>query len=477
VDDNSKISFINISNLYDPATVYECFNNNIKGPTPEIKDQFGNWNTHGHPKRIIEVTENELKLFAKLIDSRDAWEESRLSFLHTNDLISILEVLANHTKTIGSLGNYLYSSRMFNETLQQKKGIIKNKPLIPLLPIDTVLSGPHIGLANPLFKSARKFHKKSDAYDCTDLTVIPEDFRQRVLYSPAGDKQIYLSNIPTLKNGTKYTSEYRICVRNMINNANERCLLPVIIPKGFGHINAILGVIFSPFLSFIPASMSSIVFDFLIKISGITNIFWKTLKYLPLITDERFYKYLTLRALLLNCLTIDYSELWNDEYKEEFNFDSFSKDDSRLSNELFHKLTKKWSWNTPLRTDYSRRQALLEIDVLTAMALGLSLDHLQIIYRFYFALMRKYDNDTYYDSNGRIVFTSAKSLTGIGLTRNEFEEIKDKQTGFFVRTISNDTTLSDTPTNRVIKYYAPFDKCDREKDYETAWKYFSKLLL
>jgi hypothetical protein len=38
-----------------------------------------------------------------------------------------------------------------------------------------------------------------------------------------------------------------------------------------------------------------------------------------------------------------------------------------------------------------------------------------------------------------------------------------------------DETLSDTPLERVIEYFAPFDKCDREKDYETAWSYFSKL--
>ena len=32
------------------------------------------------------------------------------------------------------------------------------------------------------------------------------------------------------------------------------------------------------------------------------------------------------------------------------------------------------------------------------------------------------------------------------------------------------------PVERTIEYVAPFDKCDREQDYETAWAFFSKQL-
>ena len=32
----------------------------------------------------------------------------------------------------------------------------------------------------------------------------------------------------------------------------------------------------------------------------------------------------------------------------------------------------------------------------------------------------------------------------------------------------------DYETARTIKYVAPFDKCDREQDYETAWRFFEE---
>ncbi len=66
-------------------------------------------------------------------------------------------------------------------------------------------------------------------------------------------------------------------------------------------------------------------------------------------------------------------------------------------------------------------------------------------------------------------------MGGVGFDRKEWENgIKDAPGGKkFLRTITDDT-MPGGPIERVIEYVAPFDRCDREKDYETAWKYFDE---
>lgn len=103
--------------------------------------------------------------------------------------------------------------------------------------------------------------------------------------------------------------------------------------------------------------------------------------------------------------------------------DSFTEDhwtkpnDPRLNQNFFTHLTPHWQRQNALRTHYERRQALVEIDVLSAMALGLTLDELITIYRVQFPVMQQYKRETYYDMNGRIVFTTNKGLTGVGFPR------------------------------------------------------------
>ena len=116
---------------------------------------------------------------------------------------------------------------------------------------------------------------------------------------------------------------------------------------------------------------------------------------------------------------------------------------------------------------------LVELDVLTAMALGMTLEQLITTYRIQFPIMRSYEEDTWYDWNGRIVFTNNLSLTSIGFSRSDWESIKDAKEGVFTQTITDDT-MPGGPIERTIEYVAPFDRCDREKDYEEVWANFEK---
>jgi len=147
--------------------------------------------------------------------------------------------------------------------------------------------------------------------------------------------------------------------------------------------------------------------------------------------------------------------------------------DVRLDDEHFRRVGPTWERAVALRTDYMRRQALVEIDVLAAMALGLTLDELITIYRVQFPVLRQNENDTWYDRRGRIVFTCSKGLTGVGFSRAEWEEIGHMPSGVVTRTITDDT-LPGGPRERIIEYEAPFDRCDREKDYAVVWAEFER---
>lgn len=71
------------------------------------------------------------------------------------------------------------------------------------------------------------------------------------------------------------------------------------------------------------------------------------------------------------------------------------------------------------------------------------------------------------------MFTCSKGLTGVGFSRPEWNDIKNMKSGTVERTITDDT-LPGGPVERTITYEAPFDRCDREKDYEIAWAEFER---
>jgi len=365
---------------------------------------------------------------------------------------------------------------MFDETGAQEEGlIIPNVHFVDRLE-DLIYSGPHIGVANPYSQTLRENCSSKGDNDRIDLIYLSDAYLARSKYGISCTEEEYLDSIPITPWGTKYNTEYKLLSRKMLNLKQERTLVSAIAPRKTGHINGIYGLCFSDvnMLVLLSGCFASLPYDFFIKCLGKTNFLDNTAYKLPIL-DSVLNNSIKVRVLLLNCLTSKYAELWEACWKEENLLDSWSKSDPRLAPPRFTSLTDQWIWDTPLRTDYERRQALVEIDVLTAMALGMTLEQLKTIYRIQFPVLQSYEADTWYDANGRIVFTNNRSLTGVGFSRPEFENgIKGAPAGQkFYRTITDDTQPGG-PVERTIEYVAPFDRCDREEDYEMAWRFFEK---
>ena len=486
------VSFDTISNLYDAKSIVECYQGEASAPIPGIKDANGDWNIAGHPDRIIHVTQRELEVFAKLFDGNDKWQQARLPVLHVRSLIGALSCIASQTQYISDIKTEIFGSEMWHETNAQKDGTMVRNVHFPESLTDMIISGPHIAVANPCFKTSRSICRLNSDYDNIDLTSISDSYLQRCNYQPYCAPEEYEERAPLTPWNCKNYYSYRIAMRNMFNQGGERTLMSAIIPPKVGHVHAVyeLGFKNDVDTALMSGLMESIPYDFYIKATGKGSGGIGVLGGLPIIRSIYSIR-IILTTLLLNSLNEYYAPLWKKCWNVVWPFTTWSKSDPRLSPARFTSLTSEWTWDTPLRTDYERRQALVEIDVLTAMALGMTLQQLKTIYRIQFPVLQSYEADTWYDANGRITFTNNRSLTGVGFTRPEWENagavqpikrgdapwdgiMKHAPAGYvFARTITDDT-VPGGPVQRTIEYAAPFERCDREQDYETAWKFFEE---
>lgn len=511
-----KVQFTTIANLFSVRTIDQSLLDNGQHELKGIKDDETNtWNVEGHKLRVLEITEKELKLFAELYDAEGTPAlEARLPALHAQSLVSVLEKFAAQPQRLGDLEGEYYSLEMWHETNAVNDGTIRRETKFPETPDEWVLSGPHFFVGNPLYKTPRTVCTEKGHYDTIDLTYIPDDYLPRTNYVPDCSRDEYLARTPKVSwvepgaaEPAPVTDYYRFVNREMVGPSSERTLMTTIVPKGVGHVNTALASAFknpSDMMRLFAFSLS-IALDFRVKTTGMGHVNTSLLNQLPLLVEKEFQDLLFSRALSLISLTTHYADLWNELYTSDFNEQLWTlgpEDDHPgakvLPQAFFKDLTPQWQRECALRTDYARRQALLEIDVLVAQAMGLTLEELLSIYRIQFPVMRQYEADTWYDQNGRIVFTPSKGLSGMALPRNKrnsdaknvvsygirtahdetsgillgWNDVKDLQAGDVVTHTFMDDTLPGGPTERTVEYIAPFFKPDREEDYARAWRVF-----
>jgi hypothetical protein len=401
----------------------------------------------------------------------------------------VLEKFAAAPKRLADLpADEIYTTQHWNETIAQQDSTIRRETSFPADPTELVLSGPHFYVGRPFNKTPRSVCTLNSHYDCLDLTILPDDYLPRTNYRPDVSPSEYLARTARVPWGEKkpVTEFYRVTSREMLSQSGERTYVPTLLPKGSGHVNTCISTVFPQAVSvadFLSMGISLPV-DFFVKSTGMGHANKNVLRQLPFPpADAPQLRGLRSRTLSLNCLTTHYADLWSECWDEAFRQQRWAKQDPRLPNSFFSNLTPTWQRDCALRTDYARRQALVEIDVLVAQALKLTLEELITIYRVQFPVMQQYERDTWYDQNGRIVFTASKGLTGVGFPRKGsgrgankttgWEDIQHETTGVFERTIIDDT-LPGGPVERTITYEAPWTLCDRVQDYRLAWAFFEK---
>ena len=192
----------------------------------------------------------------------------------------------------------------------------------------------------------------------------------------------------------------------------------------------------------------SIVYDFLVRISNREDILFDTISNLPVFGNPN--KLILNRALLLNCITGKYEDLWNKYSHLLPSEDCFTSKKVNLPLITLNYKDSQWNSKTPLKDDYARRQALLEIDVLVALEMNLSWMEFLTIYKIQFPVLASNESKSVFDSSGMKVPTKSKN-----------DYLKD---------CSLNIEKADYDG-----YLTPFFKCDRVEDYKTAWTHFEQL--
>ena len=471
-----KIAFDAICNLFHPVTIDRCYLGDPSAPVPGIKDENNNWELTGHPNRILHVTKHELGVLSDLYEGIQNASSARFVFLHVEPALLVFEKMVETQLRLCAFENDLATTVLWDETKNLKEGILVKQLSFPDVAKAVILSGPHINLGTPCYQTCRSKYNSSNDYDAIDYEVLASDYWPRTLFEPRCDYEKYFSKMPQTSWGTSYGAEWRMVFRRMTGTSSERTLMTTIIPPGVAHINTINGVAFKDhkLLLTMCGLLSSIVYDVFAKSTGRTDVYYETLRNLPVLPESPYLECIRHRTLLLNCITCAYTGFWSEMYDESFKSDAWSKEDVRLNNSIFSNSSSEWNATSFLRTEYQRRQALLEIDVLVALSMGISIKQLKTIYESQFPVLVKNEHNTYFDQNGRVVYTT-RSMGDLVYKRKEWEcELIDAPAGrVFTRNIIDDT-MPGGPVERTIEYVAPFDRCDRERDYETAWKFFEE---
>lgn len=533
----SDIAFDQLGNLFTPSTIDACYLHDGAGRIGGIKTEDNQWDTSGHRDRIVPIREAELRVFAELYDEAGTLPRyARLPTLHAVHLSSVLTKLSAYPRRLGSVNDAAYySTVMFDETYAPRDGIIARNPdrsaPFPAALNELVLSGPHFYVATPFYKTPRPVCSEKGHYDVLDLSALPDDYLPRTNYLPMADRGRFESNVPRVswqeseelelpwellsddekstfnkKSGPKFvvhrwqqkkiTDYFRLIIRRRLSQAGERTLIPIIAPPEISHVHTCLSSTFRNSEDLLAAcsAMTALTFDFFVKSTGQADFTSGWMAYVPLVHDRRAF----VRLLILNCITTHYSKLWSEFYSTDFNLERWRKsNDERLPQNFFNSLTPSWHRECALRTAYARRMAIIEIDVLIAQALNLTIDELLLIYRIQFPVLQQYERDTWYDLNGHIVFTNKKGL-GIGLQRKAgrntaevniltpdglcktgkfgWEDIFKLQQegrlprGSIVKTTVIDETQSTGKKSRTVSYTAPFALANREQDYREVWE-------
>ncbi|MHA6802322.1 Eco57I restriction-modification methylase domain-containing protein [Salinifilum ghardaiensis] len=398
---STTIHFLQMGHLLVPDTLEGSLNHDGFGEVPGIQYPAGGWDIRPHRSRLVNVSEQTLADWAALFDQPDTpAAQARLLRPVTHDHLDALSALAAQSERMHDIA-YSWSSG-WHEKSAKDDGFIEWRTEYPPSWSEVILQGPHFSIATPFGKEPNENCRSKGDYSDWDIEKLPERVIPRTNYQRATDRETYDAGLDHW-GGRPHTDYYRVAWRRMTQPGLERSLTGTLLPPGPAHVHTVhsLAATTQRQTALINVLCSSLPLDYLVKVSGKSDISDELINRFPAPLKHPAVPWLLLRTLRLNCLTREYAPLWEELYESGFATDSWTPafdDWPELG-----VTQREWSWETPLRSEFERRAALVEIDALVALMLGLTVDQLCLMYRGQFAVLRKYEHNMYFDNLGRTI--------------------------------------------------------------------------
>ncbi|MGY1763048.1 class I SAM-dependent DNA methyltransferase [Geodermatophilus sp. SYSU D00779] len=444
------VGFLHAAWIFGPQVIDRSLKHDGSGPPPGLRDENDAWDLRPHAERIIHVTETVLSGWAALLDEPGTPAiEARMLYPANRASSVVLEKLATAPR-LGEVG--FEWTRGWEEDQDRKRGIFEGSVSTPDNWGSIIFQGPHLTVATPLFQQP----SSSGKMEPIDLASIGPDFIPRTNYRRAVPRSHFEAEYPKW-NGRAASAYPRLAWRRMADSATVRSLHAALAPPGPTFVGTVLslGGISARDLVIAAGTWASIVSDFMVKAAGASELKHGFVRRLPHVRGHALEEHLILRALRLNALVEHYAGLWKELASPIWRNDDWvpSITTAFPNRPRLGHIEHDWSWDTPLRHDADRRQALVEIDAIVAVMLGITAEELVTIYRTQFPVLQAYEREALYDNNGQQV---------------PREIVKAYR--------ASSTPLSETArTLDGTVYELPFTGVDREADLRTAHTHFSAI--
>ncbi|MFF2363298.1 Eco57I restriction-modification methylase domain-containing protein [Streptomyces sp. NPDC058122] len=470
---DQDIHFQHMSWLLHPSVLIKSVRHTKKDdPVPGVKHE-GKWDLRAHQDRIITVDETRLAEWLQLAGEENPLpaEQAKLLYPVTRAEESAIRALAKWPHRLGALRPGI--SGGFNEKTDRTKGYFTWTPSQVDSWRDVILQGPLIHVATPLHKQPPEGGSKSMRdYEAWDHLKLAVDAVPRTNYLPAGDRERFVAaqdswvdqeRLAQLRSDPAaiaaaemdvkaadsaleeerlgkaieellqaasmrpYSEFYRVAWRRQIASNTERSLFAAVIPHGPVHVDLVNSMALDSATDTVLAAgfMAALPLDYYLRATGRNDLRIGEAKTLPAPTEGHFLEgALLLRTLRLNCQTNAYASLWQDLYTPAWEQDTWAASATwpKSTPPLAKGVGRIWTHDTPLRSEFSRRAALVEIDALVAVWLGISADELVAMYDARFPVLQQYEENMWFDANGRRI-AKAHQQHGYGQPKDAWKKL------------------------------------------------------